>query len=249
LFCIGLGCSLLVACEFESRASRAARLFREAQQLSASGKYDEALARYQAVAQADPSHPSIAVWSGTAAYAAGRTAQASSLFQGALNRDPTNALAKEGLAALALNQGDAGASLSWLEGPLRARVSFRVLRSRALLARGGSNDAQLAHADAQVARTLDPDCAEGWYLEASALLVLGRYAEAKTAFESVKPALLRSYGLARLAAVQGDKEAALIQLQTARAAADGGWNPTFVRADPAFSFLEGTVGFTEAIGL
>jgi predicted Zn-dependent protease len=214
------------------------------------GRWSEAVTRYQAAAEADPSNATTKALVGVAALAKNDPALASTAFAQALAQDRGSAEARLGLAQLALFAADAGAALELLDGQPSTRAS--LLRARALLLRGGPGDAAGALAEAQSALKLEPSSSPARYLEGSALVALGRFAEAQTALEALEKAdgasPLGPYGLARLAAAQRRATDTLLYLKAARARFGAAWPRSAVEADPAFAFLVGTPGFIEVVG-
>jgi tetratricopeptide (TPR) repeat protein len=197
------------------------------------GRLDEARARFAEAIAAQPRGARAHALAGNAAHALGRGAEAAAAWARALELEPGQPMAALGLAQLALEAGDAGACLDRLSA-VPAAEAARLTRARALLLRGAAGDAATVLSELEGATS--PDAA---FLRASALLALGRFADAQAAFEALalRAPALGSYGLARVAATQGRATDALLHLTAARRAAGAAWRPASVAADPAFDFL------------
>lgn len=228
--------------------SRAERALQDGHSHAQKNRWEDAKAAYQRAAAEDPKGAHAHALSGLALMKLGQADSAFLAFEKALAIDPTDALAREGLADLALEQHDAGAALEWLGTTQSARAS--ILKARAQLERGADAEAALTHA--RSALTIDPASTQARYLEGSAMLTLGRYAEAQASFEALersdKTSFYAPYGLARLAAVQRRQTDALLHLKAAKAAARSNWQAQRVAADPAFAFLVGSPAFAEVVG-
>jgi tetratricopeptide (TPR) repeat protein len=213
------------------------------------GQWPKALEAYQAASVAEPSNAKARSLVGVAAVSVGNGGLAATAFSEALALDATLVEARIGLAQLAVEGADAGAALSLLE--THSVPQARLVRARALLLRGGTDDAAQALQEAQAALGQAPT-SPGRYLEGSALLALGRYAEAQAAFEGLERADTSSpmgpYGLARVAAAQRRGTDALLYLKAARSRAGARWSAAEISKDPAFAFLAGAAGFTEVVG-
>jgi len=118
-----------------------------------------------------------------------------------------------------------------------------VSRANLGVRRGGEADVRLALEDTARAQALDGRSASVLYARAQALLAARRLEDAARAFERLRKAHPRSplpdYGEARLAAVRGDRTAALERLKLARQRAGelSAWRADEVKADPAFHAL------------
>lgn len=244
----GAAALLLLAC-----AKPSERQLDRGNEAAAAGRLDEAKAAYQAAAAQDPSSARAQALLGNARWSAGDRPGAARAWQAARALEAKNAEAARGLALAALEAGDAGAALEEL-GPLEggAGAGERLLRARALLARGAPGDAEQALADAQAAAAAAPAAAEPVYLVGSAQVALRRFADAQATFEGLQKASPRSplgpYGLARLAAAQSRSTDTLLYLKQARAAAGPAWSPDLVGSDPAFNFLAESPDFRELLG-
>lgn len=214
------------------------------------GAWQKALEQYEAAAAADASCARCLSLAGLANQHLGRSQPAAESFSRALAIEGSEVGARVGLGTLAVEAADAGAALSWIEGV--ATPGAELVRGRALLLRGGPKDAELALTAAGAALAAVPTSLEARYLEGSAFLALGRYAEAQAAFEtlerSARDSAFGPYGLARVAAAQQRATDVLLYLKAARAVARDTWQSRAVAADPAFAFLAGSPAFSEAVG-
>lgn len=183
---------------------------------------------------------------GIAALEAGQPQLATEAFVRATALDANEPVARVGLAALAVSAADAGAALGLLEG--LSSPQAQVVRARALLLRGAAGDAEAVIALAAA----EPSSVALGYLEGSALLVLGRFADAQRRFEAVeqldRKSPLAAYGLARLAAAQRRSTDVLLYLRTARTLSREQWRAEAVASDPAFAFLAAEPAFIDVVG-
>lgn len=203
------------------------------------GRWAEARAAFQEASELAPSDPLPLTRLGFARWRLGEHAGAAEAWARARSLSPDFPDAKLGEALVAIEAGDAGAALLLLAD---ANTPLGLLsRARAALLQGGPGDAALALEAAQAAAAIDDGSAEALYLTGSALVALGRYADAQAAFEQLAqrhPASpLAPYGLARLAAAQERAPDALLHLTAARRVAGTTWDARAVAADPAFAFL------------
>lgn len=186
---------------------------------------------------------------GVALWQLGQKDDAARAWAKAVELDPSMDLAREGLARLALELGDAGAALDFLAGVKEPRASLQLALAQALLARGDAMTA-LGHAQAVLAAT--PDDVDAAYLVGSAQIALRRFSDAQDTLEKLQRAHpnlpLGSYGLARLAAAQSRQTDALIHLTAAKATAGSSWKADLVAADPAFVFLAASPDFKALVG-
>lgn len=230
--------------------SNAERQLQQGHQQAKKAKWSDAAASYRAAATADPTNAHALALAGLANLELQDAGAALDSFSAALLIDPLEPSARLGLAGLAVKSMDAGAALSIIDG--MTDPSAGVIRGRALLLRGAAGDADAALAQARAVTAITPESIEARYLEGSALLVLGRFAEAQAAFEALEKASRESpfgpYGLARVAAAQRRSTDVLLYLKAARTASKQSWQPGAVAADPAFAFLAGTPAFTEVVG-
>jgi tetratricopeptide (TPR) repeat protein len=236
---------------FMGCSSTAERQVEAGNAAAAAGAWPRALSAYRAASDARPSDARVKGLVGIAALATNDPALAARAWSEALSLDPATSEARLGLAQLAVTAADAGAALSLLEPETSSTA--RRLRARALLLRGAPADAEAALTEARAAADTEPVAPEAHYLVGSALLVLSRFAEAQTAFETAERVAPRSalgvYGLARLAAIQRRETDTLLYLKAAKSRLGGSWRADAVARDPAFAFLAGSPGFTELIGL
>lgn len=182
---------------------------------------------------------------GLAAIELGQSGDAERYWRRAIELEPGNAIASEGLARLALDAADAGAAV------LLVNEAQPLTRARALLARGAPGDAAAALETAQRFSASAPDDPAALYLIGSAQLALQRFGDAQGTLDNLQrkhPASpLGSYGLARLAAAQSRSTDTLLNLRAARGVSGASWDPERVAADPAFGFLASTPEFKSII--
>lgn len=230
--------------------SNAERHLQEGHQQAKKAKWSAAAASYRSAAISDPKNAHALALAGLANLKLEDAGAAQESFSAALAVDPLEPNARIGLAGLAVHSMDAGAALSLIEG--MTEPSAGLIRGRALLLRGGVGDAEAALAQAKAVTAIAPESIEARYLEGSALLVLGRFAEAQTAFEALEKTSRESpfgpYGLARVAAAQKRSTDVLLYLKAARTASKQSWQAGAVAADPAFAFLAGTPAFIDVVG-
>lgn len=225
------------------------RLLQEGHQHARESRWPEALSAYRRAAERAPQSPRAQALVGLAHLELKSPTEAEAAFAAALALDRGEALARRGMAGLAVGALDAGAALAWLEGvPVDGAA---LIRARALLLRGAAGDAAQALELIGQQRALHADDLESGYLEGCAALALSRYADAQRSFEAVERAHRESplgpYGLARLAAVQRRATDALLYLKSARALSGPRWDGRAVAADPAFAFLATEAAFLEVV--
>ncbi len=242
--------ALLAGCE-----SAADRLTREGNALARAGRMNDALATYEKAFAENPASAALAVLVGNAHRAVGHDAEAATWWRKALALDGRSLSALTGLASDAVWQGDAGAALTLIDTARsqgQASEALRLVEASAWLARGAPNDAEAALKNCDAVLAVQPDSAEARYLRGSALLMLGRYADAQRAFDALvtsnRESPLGPYGLARLAAAQNRATDALLYLRAAREAAPGAWVAAKVSADPAFAFVKTQPAFRDLLG-
>ncbi len=212
------------------------------------GKWEAARTAWTEATQLDPKSAPAHCKLGVALWELGLQDEAAAAWSAAVAIDPNEEEAVGSLAQLDLERADAGAAVERLL-LLRAPVSaaFHLVLARALLARGGPDDAAAALTAAQRAAAAVPGDPESEYLVGSAQIALRRFSDAQGTLEGLqrrRPEVpLGSYGLARLAAAQSRQTDALLHLSAARAAAGSAWNPSKVAADPAFAFLSAAPEF------
>lgn len=230
--------------------SNAERQLQQGHQQAKKAKWSAAAASYRAAAIADPTNAHALALAGLANLELEDAGAALEAFSAAIQVDPLEPSARLGLAGLAVKSLDAGAALSIIEG--MSEPAAGIIRGRALLLRGGAGDAEAALTQARAVSAIAPESIEARYLEGSALLALGRFAEAQTAFEALEKTSRESpfgpYGLARVAAAQKRSTDVLLYLKAARTASKQSWQAGAVAADPAFAFLAGTPAFIEVVG-
>jgi tetratricopeptide (TPR) repeat protein len=221
-----LGTLLLCSCQDLS--------LRAAHRAAAEGHLEEAVARFGPALRDHPDDLQVRLALSAALLRLGRLDEARLALAPALTRRPLDGVVARTAAELALAQGQPAQALEALtDAPGEPEVA--LLRARARLARGGAGDAAQALSELSACPADRP---RGAYLRSQALLSLGRFDEAEAALRDLEgpaPDWAR-YGLARLAAAQGERAAALQGLASARAAAGPRWRPEVVAADPAFDF-------------
>jgi predicted Zn-dependent protease len=234
--------ALLALCALCACRAPLERTLQAGDEAARAGKWEEARAAWAEAASLDEKSVAARVKLGIAQYELGRRDEAAATWTAALALDARSEAALEVLARLELERGDAGAALARLDAVKAPTLAgFHLTQARALLARGGPDDAARALAAAQKAAGLQPGELEVDYLIGCAQIGLKRFADAQGTLESLArrhpESPLGSYGLARLAAAQGRQTDTLLHLAAARTASGSGWNPALVAADPAFAFL------------
>jgi len=217
----------------------AATLVREGNAAAHAGRLTEARGAFAKEVTARPGDVGARVLFAHVLTALHETQAARAEYTSALERDPRCAEARLGLSRLALAETAPEAALELL-APLPVRDEARLLKARALLARGRPGDGALVRE--ALGTSQSPEAA---YLRGSALLVERHFAEAQATFEAVESASapLARYGLARVAAAQGRAADVLVHLRAARIALGPQWEPLAVAADPAFDFVHDTPEF------
>lgn len=207
-----------------------------------SGKWEAARAAWSEATLLDPKSPVAFSKLGVALWELGLFDEAAAAWSSAVSLDPNAEDAVSSLARLDLQRLDAGAAVERLllvQAP--STSAFQLVLARALLARGGPDDAAAALVASQKAASAAPTDPEAAYLVGSAQIALRRFSDAQETLEALQRSRpespLGSYGLARLAAAQRRQTDALLHLSAAKAAAGSSWRPERVAADPAFAFL------------
>lgn len=205
--------------------------------LAREGHFDEAREAYAEAIAVDPSSARAHLLLGNALMSLKKPAEAATEWRAA----ETVAGAREGLAELALDSGDAGAALEWVGAQESSRA--RLQKARALLALARPGDAL------ETCEKLTG--AEALYLKASALMALKRWPEAQAALETLSRetpgSSLGAYGMARLAAAQGRGADALLHLKAAKLSDGPRWSAEAVAEDPAFAFLSASAEYKELL--
>ena len=219
------------------------------------GHFEEAQKAFAAAVKDRPTDAHAHALLGNALCALNRTPEATAAWEEAAKLDPSDADAAVGLSGAALDSKDAGAALKRLSSlppaVIEGSLQVRLVRARALLARGENGDVEQALADADGVLGRSPADAGAAYLKGSALLALRRFADAQSTFEALARTQVASplgpYGLARLAAAQSRATDALLYLKAARQAAGPHWTPRPVAEDPAFAFLSTSDDFKDLV--
>ncbi len=225
--------------------------------LAARRQYGEALEAYRAAAEARPRSARPRELLGHLLYRQGKPAEARAAYEDALRVEPRGAVEAEiGLARLEADAGQLDGALERLGGVLQRQPgNLHALLSRANLGlrRGREADVALALDDTARALALDARSESVLFARAQALLAARRLDEAAQGYALLHKAHPRSalaaYGEARLAAVRGDKTAALERLGQARQRAreSGTWRADEAKADPAFQAFKDDPEFVTAV--
>lgn len=232
------------------------RALRRGNEAARGGQFEAARDAFADAVKARPGDARALQLLGNALYQLGRTDEAETAWRQALERDAQASGARLGLARLALERHEAAQALSLLEAaeapdaPAAAAEAL-TLKGLALLERGGDGDAAAALETATDAEARVKEAPGALYVRGGALLALGRYSDSQAAFEALVRAHptspLGPYGLARLAAAQHRGTDVLLHLSAAKSAAGDTWKPESVAADPAFTFLSTSEGFTALV--
>ncbi|MGV3623073.1 MAG: tetratricopeptide repeat protein [Archangium sp.] len=210
------------------------------------GRWDEALTKWQAARELEPESSLAHARLGAALWNLNRRDEAAAAWREAVRLQPSSEEAHEGLARVALDARDAGAALEELNAVSEpSGASFNRVKVRALLLNGEGERAM------ELAASFGDD-AESRYLVGSAQLATGRYAEAQATFDALSrshpTSPLGAYGLARTAAAQNRQVEALSALATSKSLSGAAWRADDVAADPAFSFLLTAPEFKALVG-
>lgn len=238
--------ALVVFCGCPTPAERS---LNDGHRAAQQGDWPTAKSRYAKASGLEPQNAKAHALTGYAAEQSGTPTEATEAYERAIRLDARNATARVGLASVALENRDAGAALTWLDG--LDSESAAITKCRALLLRAAPGDAEaaLALASSFSAKSASNELS---YLEGSAELALGNFAIAQERFEALERAERSSplgpYGLARLAAAQKRSTDVLLYLKAARTASKQRWNSQAVAADPAFAFLAAERAFTDVVG-
>jgi Flp pilus assembly protein TadD len=209
------------------------RHVREGNRAAQAGRLEEARSAYAAALEAHPRDVRARVLLANVLATLHDLPAARSEYTTVLAHDGDNAGARVGLARLTLGEGDASAALDLL-APLAPQPETRLLRARALIARGQAGDGAQALLELK-----DDRSTEATYLKGAALVLDRRFAEAQATLEGLErlSAPFARYGMARVAAAQGRAADVLLHLRATRAAQGPAWDAAAVAADPAFDFL------------
>lgn len=189
---------------------------------------------------------------GGALWQLGDRPAATSAWQTALELDPRELTAVEGLTRARLASQDAAGAISVSATIDPPTGGLRVARAWALIERGSTADLDAARALLDAARPTDAESPEYSYLQGSWALASRRFSDAQDTFDTLARKHPRSplgrYGLARVAAAQARATDALLSLQEAKGLAGSSWQPDRVAADPAFAFVAATPEFKALVG-
>lgn len=217
---------------------------------AAAGRWTEARDAYLEATQLAADDPRAQARLGVAWWQLKKASEASAAWGRALNLDPLEVHAREGLARLALQKNEAGNAVALLERG--KEPSLRSVTALARLARGSPGDAEASLALADAVLLEIPDDPTARYLVGSSQLALRRFGDAQATFERLRtshPTLpLGSYGLARLAAAQERPTDVLLHLTEAKRRADPSLEWASVARDPAFAFVAQSAEFSGLFG-
>lgn len=237
-------CTLLCLCGCQKPFEQQ---FQKGESAASLGKWAEARAAFEEAVKLDPQSPAARAKLAAAAWQSGDVALAETEWAKTIALEPTNELALDGLARVALSHGDAGAALEVTNPITEFKGALRLTRARALLARATGNDLDVAQALVQASLAESPNDAEALYLLGSVHIAFKRFGDAQGTFDDLQrkqpKSPLGSYGLARLAAAQNRQTDTLLYLAEAKNTAGSSWQANRVAADPAFAFVSATPEF------
>lgn len=242
----------LIALSLEACAEPGEGALRKGNAAAAAGDLPVAVLAFTEAAQAAPKSAHARELLGNALFASGKQEGAEAAWAEALELDPEAKLARLGLARAELQRGNHAAALAHLDGIRAPWADEKTLRAVVLLARGGQGDAQGAQEAARKALELSPESKEALFAAGCAALSLRDDAGAQRIFDRLlqkhEGSELGPLGLARLAAVKGQRTDVLLYLRATRKAMGPRWNAQKVLADPAFRFLDGDAELAREVG-
>lgn len=245
-------CLLVFGCEGKGEA-----LVARGNALAAKGELDEAAKAYDEGAKLLPNDSRPLELLGNVKLEVRDVGAARIAFEQALKINPSSVDSLLGLGRLEGQAGRLDQALQYLAQAVDKapdRQDVRSWRAAYLVTRGAPADVELALKDVDHALSAQPDDPSALYVRGNALIAAKKYDDAKKSFEALAAAAptsaLADYGLARLAAAQGDRLGALAQLRAARDKSKN--DPKAlpgdeVRKDPAFRFLENDPDFLQLI--